>query len=200
MLSITLRSFDRECAATTGGISRIWLFDRDDFNFTQDVADADGNLPGYSAVALRAGAIADDGALLFPIDFGDKSAEYRYAQSVNANGYSVKYEHTVEFLMPDLDQFIATWNDRVDAAAACHGVGMIVELNSGKILVLGEKYVNNSRITDWKMKQNGSSGTSGKLFEDVNGQTTLITGDYKRSAYEYTGTAESLEALEDTGS
>jgi hypothetical protein len=198
MLSIQLKSFTRVCAQTTGGVSRIWIFDRDDFNFTQGAADANGDLPAYSAIALRAGAIADDGALLYPVLFEEKTAEYRYTQSLN--GSSSKYEHTVEFLMPDLGHFITQWNDKVDAAAACHGIGMIVEFNSGKIVVLGEKYVNNARITEWRMKQNGSTGTTGKLFEDPNGQTTLLVGDFKRGSYEYSGSAASLEALEDSGS
>lgn len=198
MLSISLKAFDRDCARTTGGISRIWIFDRDDFNFTQANADASGDLPAYTALARRAGATADGGGNLYVVDFQEKTGEYRYAQSIN--GSSVKYEHTVEFLMPDLDQFISQWNDKVDAAAACHGIGMIVELNSGKRFVLGEKYVNNLRILEWRMKQSGSTGTSGKLFEDVNGQTTLIVGDFGRSAYEYQGDVATLEALEDAGS
>lgn len=199
MLSISLKAFDRECAPTTGGISKIWIFDRDDFNFTQGAREADGDLPGYSAIALREGADPAEGAALFVVDFADKSAEYRYTMSLN-NEVSVKVDHTVEFLMANLDQFISQWNDKVNAAAACHGIGMIVELNSGKRFVLAEKYVNNSPILDWKMKQNGSTGTSGKLREDVNGQTTLITGDYGRTAYEYIGTVDSLVAFENTGS
>jgi hypothetical protein len=198
MLSISLRSFDRECSPTTGGISDIWIFDRDDFNFTQAAA-TNGDLPAYSAIALREGATAEGGALLYHVDFSDKSAEYRYAQSLN-NEVSVKVEHTVEFLMADLDNFITQWNVKVDAAAACHGIGVIVRLNSGKIFVLGEKYVNDERQLDWKMKQNGSTGTSGKLREDVNGQTTLLVGDFGRTAYEYSGSVSSLESLSDTGS
>lgn len=195
MLCVRLKSFDKACAATTGGISRIWIFDRDDFDFTQ-AADVDGAKQKYSAIAVRTAAGADDqdGAVLFPITFQFREAEYRYTQSLN--GSSVKYEHIVEFLLPDLDHFIAQWNDAVDAASACCGIGIIVELNSGKILVLGEKYVNGDAIREWRIVQNGSTGTSGRLFEDPNGQTTLLTGDFSRSAYEYSGTVASLQALE----
>jgi len=198
MLSISLKAFDRECAPTSGGISRAWIFDRDDFNFTQAAADADGNKAPYSAIALRAGADPGDGALLYPVIFEEKTAEYRYTQSLT--GSSIKYEHILEFLLPDIGHFITQWNEKVDAAAACHGIGIIIELNSEKIIVLGEKYVNSARITDWKMKQNGSTGTTGKLLEDANGQTTLLTGDYRRGAYEYSGSAASLEAFETVGS
>jgi len=194
MLCIKLKSFDRACGPTTGGVSRIWIFDREDFNFTQAATDANGDKPVYTAVALRAGATADDGALMFPIKFEAKEAEYKYAQS--RKGSSVKYEHSLEFLLPDLGHFITQWNEKVDAASVCCGIGLIVELNSGKIIVLGEKYVNAAPITDWKIEQNGSSGTSGKLYDDVNGQTTALKGDYKRGAYEYSGGVAAIVALE----
>lgn len=195
MLCITLKSFDRACAPTTGGISRMWIFDRDDFNFTQAADDADGSKGKYSALARRSGATEGGGGNLFPVLFQYKEAEYKYTQSLN--GSSVKYEHSLEFLLPDLDHFITTWNEKVDAAAACCGIGIIVELNSGKIFVLGEKYVGGSRIREWRIYQDGSTGTSGKLFEDPNGQTTILKGDFNRGAYEFSGAASALEALED---
>lgn len=198
MLSISLKKFDRECAPTSGGVSRVWIFDRDDFSFTQAAADANGDMPQYTAIVRRPGAVAEDGAVLFPVIFQEKEAEYRYTQSLT--GSSNKYEHVLEMLLPDLGHFITQWNQKVDAAAACHGIGIIVRLNSGKTLVLGEKYVNNEEIDDWKMKQNGSTGTSGRLYEDPNGQTTILTGDYHRGAYEYSGTLSSLTALEEAGS
>lgn len=194
MLCVKLKAYNKICQRTTGGVSRAWIFDRDDFDFTQAAADADGNKPPYTAIARRAGATAIGGANLFPVLFEYKSGEYRYTQSLN--GSSSKYEHIMEFIMPDLDHFITQWNEAVDRASACCGIGVIVELNSGKIMVLAEKYVNAAKITEWRMAQNGSTGTSGKLFEDPNGQTTLLTGDYSRSAYEFTGGAAALEALE----
>lgn len=194
MLCVKLKKYDVECQRTTGGISRVWIFDRDDFDFTQAAADADGNKPTYTAVARRAGATAIGGANLFPVLFEYKSGEYRYTHSLT--GSSVKYEHVLEFLLPDLSHFITQWNEAVDKASACCGIGVIVELNSGKIFVLAEKYVNGAKIQEWRMAQNGSTGTSGKLFEDPNGQTTLLTGDYLRGAYEFSGGAAALEALE----
>lgn len=194
MLCITLKKYDKPCQATTGGVSRVWIFDRDDFNFTQGVADADGSLPAYSAVARRAGATEIGGALMFPVLFQYKEAEYKYTQSLN--GSSVKYEHSLEFLLADISHFITNWNERVDAAGACCGIGVVVEFNSGKIIVLGEKYVNGTRIREWRIAQNGSTGTSGKLFEDPNGQTTILTGDFNRGAYEFSGGSAALEALE----
>ena len=195
MLSIKLKKHDVACAATTGGVSRVWLFDRDDFNFTQGAADADGNKPVYTAIARRAGVTSEGGGNLFPVLFQYKEGQYQYTQS--KTGSSVKYEHTLTLLMPDLSHFITQWNERVDEASACHGVGLIIELNSGKVFVLAEKYVNDAPIREWRMEQNGSTGDSGKLFEDPNGQTTKLVGDFFRSAYEYTGGIASLVALED---
>lgn len=194
MLCVKLKAYDVACGRTTGGVSRVWIFDRDDFEFTQAAADGDGNMPAYSMITRRSGATAQNGGNLFPITFEYKSAEYRYTQSLN--GSSVKYEHVMEFILPDLSHFITQWNEAVDRASSCCGIGVIVELNSGKILVLGEKWVNGNKIPEWRMAQNGSTGTSGKLFEDPNGQTTLLTGDYSRSAYEFSGGAAALEALE----
>jgi hypothetical protein len=197
MLCVTLKKYDVLCAATTGGVSRLWIFDRDDFDFTQAAADADGNKPPYTAITRRtaAGATAEGGANLFPVLFQYKEAAYNYTQSLN-NGTSVKYEHNLEFLLSDISHFITQWNEAVDRASACCGIGVIVELNSGKIIVLAEKYVNGSRIREWRMQQNGSTGATGKLFEDANGQTTKLVGDFNRGAYEFTGGAAALEALE----
>lgn len=197
MLCINLKAFDRPCAGTTGGISRIWIFDRDDLDFTQGVA-VNGDLPAYSAVALRGGATTVSGGL-FPVLFQYKEAEYKYTQS--KNGASSNYAHEVDFLLPDLGNFITQWNVKVDAATACCGIGLIIELNSGKIIVLGEKYINGARIREWRMEHDGSTGTSGKIGTDSNGQNTVLKGDFFRSAYEYSGLASALEALEvDTAS
>jgi hypothetical protein len=195
MLCVKLKNYDVTCAATTGGISRAWIFDRSDFDFTQAAADADGNKPVYTAIARRAGVTAEGGGNLFPVAFTYKEASYSYTQSLN-NGTSVKYEHNVEFLLSDLSHAITQWNEAVDRASACCGIGVILELNSGKVIVLAEKYVNGSSIREWRMQQNGSTGTTGKLFEDQNGQTTKLVGDFNRGAYEFTGGTAALEALE----
>lgn len=198
MLCIKLKSFDRPCGTTSGGVSRVWIFDREDFNFTQAAADADGNKPGYTVITRRAGATAIGGALLFPVLFQYQEAEYKYAQS--RKGSSVKYTHTLEAVLPDLGQFITQWNEKVDQAGACCGIGLIIELNSGKIIVLGEKYVNTVAIREWRIGQDGASGTSGKLFDDENIHTAVLVGDFFRGAYEFTGGVAAIVAMQDDGS
>jgi hypothetical protein len=50
-------------------------------------------------------------------------------------------------------------------------------------------------ITRFIIKQDGSDGTSGKLYDDLNGGNIVLKGAYSRNLYEYTGTWASVEAL-----
>lgn len=194
MLCVKLKAFTRACGPTTGGVARVYIFDRDDFDFTQAAAGTDGDLPAYDVITRRTGATAAGGALMYQVTFDKDSAEYKYTQS--RKGSTVKYEHSIEMLLADISQFITQWNVKVDAAAACCGIGLIVELRSGKIFVLGEKYVNGALAGgDWFITQDGSSGTSGKLYDDQNGQTTILKGDYSRSAYEFSGGIADIDAF-----
>lgn len=305
MLCITLKSYERDCAPVTGGISDILVFDPDDFNFTQAGAINGVNQP-YSAVALRAGAtgtgataatgtvtitavgadgdiinvyapaelggaligtftktaaettvtllaaalhaaidagtathgysasniagaitvtapaslgatintmqmIVDDGGTItatkaafsggvtgaggkmFLIKFLRDEAEWTWKQTVK--GCSVKYEHAFNFQLPENSQNLTTFMEALDAASCCCGLGMVIRLNDGKIFVAGEKYVNASSIARFTVLNNGSSGGSGKLYDDFNGGNMVLTGPYKRSLYEYTGGWEDIEAL-----
>lgn len=199
MLCMKLKGINRVCKATSGGVARVWIFDGADFSFTQTTTN---NVKGpYTAITdLSADPEADPAVpgtnKIYPIKFEKNEAEYRYEHS--RNGRSVKYDHTLEFRLPDLDQFITNWNESVDAAGCCDGIGLIIQLNSGKIFVAGEKIVNGDAIDiPFEMLQNGSSGTSGRLLDDPNGQTTVLAGSYRRGLYEYTGTLQSLIDLED---
>jgi hypothetical protein len=107
----------------------------------------------------------------------------------------VKYEHEFIFQLPENGQTLTTFLQALDAAGCCCGLGMAIRLNSGKILIAGEKYVSGASITRFTMKQDGSDGTSGKLYDDLNGGNIHIKGSYSRNLYEYTGTWASLEAL-----
>ncbi|MFA6060038.1 MAG: hypothetical protein WC756_17680 [Taibaiella sp.] len=195
MLCAKLRPYNRVCLSTSGGIARIWIFDGEDFVFTQAAPAADGTIAPYTAIALNTGAVAADGALMYPIKFERKTAELSFTQS--RNGCSVKYEHKLEFQLTEISHLIANWNMAIDAAGCCCGVAMIIQCNSGKILVAGEKYVNAAVIPiPLEMQQNGSTGTTGKLMEDPNMQTAILIGDYNRPLFEYTGTAQSIVDLE----
>ena len=194
MLCVNPQAYDRVCGPTSGGIARIWLFDGEDFNLTQAAA-VNGVAQPYAAIALRAGATAASGAKMFPVKFEKDEAEYTFKQS--RKGCSVKYEHQLEFKLPDLSQLITTWNASLDSAGCCCGVGLAIQLNSGKIFIAGEKYVN-AEVIDipLTLKQDGSSGTSGKLLDDFNGETVIIKGDAGRKLYEFTGGVQAIVDLQ----
>ncbi len=194
MLCITLASLTRVCAGVSGGVVRLWVFDGADFDWTQGAAVA-GALPAYTTVARATGATAMGGAKMFPIIFADKTAKFSYTQS--RKGCSVKYELTVSFALPDLGQVITNWNQVTDAAGCCCGIGIAVQLNTGRILIFGEQMVNAAAINiPLKMVQDGSTGDTGLLLDDENQQNTVLKGDYSRLPYEYTGGAASLIALQ----
>jgi hypothetical protein len=195
MLCVSLKKYERACGSVTGGISDIGVFDPYDLDFTQG-ADVDGVKQPYTAVAERAGVVTPS---IFMVSFQEDEAEWTYAQSVT--GCSTKWEHEFIFQLPDNSQTLTNFQQALDAAGCCCGIGFIFRLNSGKIFVAGEKYVNAATITKFKLKQDGTEGGSGKLFEDFNGGNIHLKASYSRNLYEYTGTWESIEALaEEAGS
>lgn len=182
------------CAGLSGGVSRIWLFDGMDFDFTQAAFNTTTGHQPYTAVAYTPGALLA-GGYMFPLQFERNEAEFRYKQS--RKGSNTKYELETEFKTPDVGQNLLNWNYFLDAAGVCCGVGIIVQLNTGRMLVMGERVVNGDPIDiPVYMAQDGSSGGSGKLMDDFNGQTTILKGDSKMLPIEYTGLVADIIALE----
>lgn len=192
MLCVTLKNFIRACAPVSGGISDIAIFDPADFSFTQAAAIA-GVAQPYTAIALREGADDAAGALFFLINFQQDEAEWKWTQSVK--GCSVKYSHELDFQLPENSQALTTFQQALDAASCCCGLGLIFRLNNGKVFVLGEKYVGANTIARFTIKQDGSTGGSGKLQDDFNGGNLILKGDYSRNLFEYTGGWDDVEAL-----
>lgn len=139
------------------------------------------------------GGTTGTGGKMFIMNFLRDEAEWAWKQSVK--GCSVKYEHTFTFQLPENSQTLTTFMEALDAASCCCGLGMAFRLNDGKIFICGEKYVNNSTISRFTVLNNGSSGTTGKLYDDFNGGTMILTGPYSRSLYEYSGSWADIEAL-----
>jgi hypothetical protein len=189
MLSVNLQSYTKPCEATTGGISEIWIFDPADFNFTQGAA-VSGNLPGYSAVAL----IGASTGKMYPLSFQNDEAEYKFKQTVN--GASVKYEHDVMAQLPNLSNDLTNYLRSLDVAGTCTGFGVIIRLNTGKIFVAGERFVNSSAITKFIIKMDGTEGGSGKKLEDFNGANVAFKANYSRGLYEFTGGVTAITDLE----
>jgi hypothetical protein len=192
MLCVKLQAYNRNCGGVTGGISRIWMFDPSDFNFTQAAPINSAGQP-YTAVARRTGATAPD-AVFFPVKFQFKEAQRSWKHTVKS--CSVKYEHEVKAQLPQLSQELTTFLQSLDRAGCCCGLGVLIEHNDGKIFVMGEKYVNAGRIPYFEVKMDGSDGDSGKLYDDFNGANVVIKGDYTRDLYEFTGGSAAIEALE----
>lgn len=189
MLCVTLQPYSRACGGVTGGISDAGIFDPNDLNFTQGVA-VDGALPGYSAVAERDDVETPS---VFFFTFQENEAEWTVTQSVT--GCSVKYEHEFVFQLPENSQALTTFQQAIDAAGCCCGIGLIFRMNNGKIFVAGEKYVNAASIVKFTLKQDGSEGGSGKLFDDFNGMNIHFKSSYSRNLYEFTGLWSAIEAI-----
>jgi hypothetical protein len=195
MLCVSLNAYTRSCGGVTGGISDIAIYDPNDLNFTQSAAVA-GVAQKYSAVAERDGV---DSPSVFVINFQTGEAEMKITESVT--GCATKYDFEWIFQLPDLSQNLTTFQQALDAAGCCCGIGVIMRLNSGKIFVAGERYVNDDIITRFTVKQDGSDGGTGKLFNDLNGMNIHFKASYSRNLYEYSGTWASIVALtESSGS
>lgn len=195
MLCVKLKSYNAPCTATSGGIANVWFYDPSDFNWTQDVAGTDGTPGKYTAVALRAGATVAGGAKMFPVSFQRKEAELTATQSVT--GCSVMWSFEVNMQLPNLTHELNTFLMSLDAAGCCCGVGVVVRLNNGKILVLGEKYVNDEEIPFFELKQDGTEINTGKVFSEFNGANLALKGDYSRPPFEFSGGIGAITALED---
>lgn len=188
MLCVLLSGYTRPCGGVTGGISDIAIFDPSDYNFTQTTATSP-----YSAVAIRAGATPEDGGKFFVINFQDKEAEWTWKQS--KSGCATKYEHEFKFQLVENSNTLTNFLQAIDAASCCCGIGIAMRLNSGKIFIAGEKYVNAATITKFTVAQDGSDGTTGKTFDEANVGNIILKGDYSRNLREYSGTWASIEAL-----
>ncbi|MVT11382.1 hypothetical protein [Chitinophaga tropicalis] len=188
MLCVLLQEYNRACSGVAGGISDIAIFDPSDFNFTQTTATSP-----YSAVALRAGATAENGGKFFIINFQYREAEWTWKQS--KNGCASKYEHEFKFQLAENSNTLTNFLQALDAASCCCGIGIAARLNSGKIIIAGEKYVNASSITKFVVEQDGSDGGSGKELDNPNVGNILLKGNYSRNLREYSGTWASIEAL-----
>lgn len=189
MLCVTLKNYSRACGGVTGGISDVGIFDPNDLNFTQASA-IDGVAQVYSAVAERVGVTTPS---VFLVSFQVDEGEWTWTQS--KTGCATKYEHEFIFQLPENSQNLTTFQQALDAAGCCCGIGMFIRLNSGKIFVAGEKYVNATSIPRFTMAQDGSEGGSGKLFDDFNGGNIRFKGSYSRNLYEYSGAWSTIEAL-----
>lgn len=168
----------------------MWIFDPEDFNFTSGAVGVDGLPTGYSAVALRATSTG----LMYPVGFQDESGEYTFDNPLSDSGSSV-FTHVATGSLTNISQALNNFLNTLGDAGVCCGLGVVMELNSGVILVMGEKYVDAAAVRKFKVKMS-SAGGSGKKFEDPNLANVTFTGKYYRALHTFTGGVSAIIDLE----
>lgn len=194
MIGCSVQGYTRACSVVTGGVDILLVGDANDFTFTAGAAGTDGSATGYSAVALRTGATAEDGAMLYEIQSLEETIGVDLTQS-NSDGITSAWEYAITARMAQMSQQLTNFNTKIDGAAACCQLLFIWRNADGKIFVAGEKYVANTRITKFKLRQDGSKISTGKKFSEFNGQDLSIKGSYYRGPHEFTGAFSVIQAL-----
>lgn len=194
--SVKLLNLTKNCGGITGGIARIWAFDNSDFDFTQAAFSSTTGYGAYTAIALTTAGTTAVGKLL-PWQFEYDQAEYTYTQTRKDGSSTSSYEHKIAFSAADISQGLANWSYFVDNASVCGNLGLIIQMNTGRFLVIGEASVNTNALDiPMRLQQSGTTGGTGKTFEDFSGINVVLTTKYKRMLMEYTGTLASLTALQ----
>lgn len=195
MICVTLNKLTRECTPSSGGVSRLMVFDPSDFDFTQDEA-----TKAYTAVARRTGADGEtdsEKGFFYDVKFKRKEAEFKFTHSIGGSG-APKYASEMTALYPALGQELTNFLSNMDSASYCCGLGLIVVLNSGVIYVLGEGFVDGELVDPFfEVLHNGSEATSGKLFDDLNGATLKFTAEYGRAPNTFSGGLSALVGMAD---
>lgn len=192
MLTFQASGYIKPCTPNTGGISRVWVFDPADMDFTQGGAPANS----YSAVALTGGATILGGSGFFSIGFDYLEGQLK--SPMNAKGSSVKYAHALSLHVPEVANDLTNFLITMTIALACSSLGFIIEQNNGHVMVMGESIVNGSPIPIFKVIMDGTEVDTGKAFDDANGAGLMFKGDYGRPLFEFTGGIAAIIALEGT--
>jgi len=191
MLCTKFISNKSTCSNSPGGVAKMYIFDPADFDWTQ-AAPVSGVIQPYTAIADLS---TDDPSTLFEVSFQRDEAEYSFKQS-SKKGFSTKYEHQVVFTRPGMDMLQTQWAALMDKAGGCCGIGIIVVTNDGLIRILGENSVNGDPLTvPFFFYQDGTTGTTGKKFDDSNAIVPMLKGDYSRAAIYYTGPLSDITAF-----
>lgn len=194
MLCVTLNKLTRECTPSSGGVSRLLIYDPQDFDWTQDPT-----TKAYTTVARRTGADggsdpenSTDLGFFYDVKFKRKEAEFKFTHSIGASG-APKYASELTALYPALGQELTNFLTNVDSASYCCGLGFVIVMNSGVIYIKGEGYVDGEVLDPfYEVLHNGTEATSGKLFDDLNGATLKFTSDYGRAPNTFSGGLSAL--------
>lgn len=195
MLSFQGQSYKTPCGSLSGGISELFWFDPEDYDFTQATPTAALILPPYTAMALRTGAVVADGAKLFPIDLEDQTGKFTAKQTIN--GRSTKWDYELTGEVAKVSNGLTNFFARLDAASVCSNIGLVIVDNTGAIHIIAEKYVNDKVIPKFRMKNDGSEIHLEEAFDGKNGGTLSLKGVYSRGPLEFTAGRDALEAFID---
>lgn len=177
------------CAVVPGGVAQIFIADATLFDFTQ-AAPVSGVPQPYTAITDLGTSTK-----IYGVKFTRMQAEYTYDQS-NTDGVAPVYNHKLTFPVPDINMLTEQWSTLVDTQGYCCGILLIIILNSGRILIMGENSVNAATLAvPFYTYQDGSKASSGKKMDDQNQNVVTIVGQYNRPLIEYTGSLASIIAL-----
>ncbi len=184
MLCTVLQGYTPACGNLSGGISRIFVGDPKDFDFTHNGTDED-----YTAIAL---APTSTGTL-FPVDIVEDESEFKETTTLGST--SIKFENTLTAQIRHLSQAGNEFLLALMSASLCCGLLVVIETNNGEIFVMGESLVNSASIPRFKVKLTAAEATTGKLFEDFNGANITLQGNYSRGARTFSGGIAAIEAM-----
>lgn len=178
------------CSIISGGISNIYVADATVFDFTQ-AAPVLGVTQPYTAITDLGTS-----SKLYPVKFEKMSASYDFDMK-NDNGVSPAYTHKCMFGVPRIDMLSTQWGMLINQQGYCCGILVVMILNSGDILIMGEGSVNAAPLVpNFYTYQDGTKGSSGKKGSDKNTVDVTITScEYFRPLIQYTGTIASITAL-----
>jgi hypothetical protein len=191
MIGVTVAGYTQTCTTNSGGISRLWVGDAEDFNLTSGTTNAQTS--GYSAIARRTGATHVGGADLFEIVLLEDSGKANITQSIQ-NG-SAQWAYALEGQLLYVQQTMIDFAMKLDAASLCGQLIWVIQDNNGKLWVIGEKWVDASAIVKFKVKQDGSVVDFGQALNSFHGMNFKAQGNYRRPAYEFTAGFTALSAM-----
>jgi hypothetical protein len=140
------------------------------------------------------GATVQGGAKMYPINFLENTGEYTF-DNPESESCSIAFKHTFSCTVINISQELNNFINGIDAAGCCCGLGIVMELNSGVILVMGEKFVGNVEGKRFKIKAS-SKGSSGKKFEDNNSAELTFNGSFTRPLNTFTGGVGAILAFQ----
>lgn len=196
--TITMTAFARTNINGNGGVGWMWAFDPTLFYFTQAATPANAPYTGILNVTS---------AKLFAIDALVDTIEHKFTQSMKAGSSAVQYDHTLDFELSAssiaLTQYLAT----LDLAGGVDSFGVIFMARTGKIFVMGEMCTGTATTIPtpnpatipyrWGIRQDGTTGGSGRLSGDQSGAKVSIKTSFSRNLIELTGvTLATLQGFE----